>query len=149
MIKLEKYDRTIFLKEGLFSRKGNNILDQIRNQKQSKEAEKAIKKLEKNYKSKIPDIISNLIKNKDPFLFQYKNIDVMLLGHEIILDANKFFDYNLTGLKYIPIIDLSEDDIICFDLNSNTFKIFNIIDEMEFGERKTLEKTLDKFIKEN
>jgi hypothetical protein len=145
-MKLNNYNKTVFLSEGLFSSKNNSMLDAIRKKKHDTKTNKAINKLEKKYNNRFPDEVTELIKSKDPFLFQYKDKDVMILGYENMLNVNEFLDYDFVSMNYVVIGDLSDNDYICYDLEEDKFKLYNLIDEIDVIERETIEGILEEII---
>ena len=98
------------------------------------------KKIEDLYGTDIPEIVKKVISCADKAVFfddGYRSLSI-----SEICDAEKDLHVNFVEKNIIPLIDCGENDFIIYDLNRKCFAKFNIVDEVVFKKKKTLEELM-------
>lgn len=122
--------------------KNINFLDEIYKQDKSEMVFVKENKIEDLYDITLPIEVKRLIKFLESEFYDYKNIKLRILGVEEILNANKELDINFFEMNVIPLIDIMDNDFICYDLENEKFIIYNIIDEIVILSKDTIEELI-------
>ena len=117
----------------------NDYLRELQNQKID---DSKVKKIEKLYKCTIPDDVKRIISNCDETIF-FDDDDCRVLSFDEILDAEEDLEVEFRKEKMIPLFDCLDNDFIVYKTDSQTWMLYNIVDEMDFDEVDSLEELLE------
>lgn len=99
-----------------------------------------ISKLEKMYNAFFPNIINNIIsKSTEPKFFDDGS---RMLSFDEMLDAENDLNVKFCELGIFPIMDCCENDFIVYNIKDKSWSKFNIVDEIAFDSKNSLEEML-------
>ncbi|MCD7855345.1 MAG: hypothetical protein LUG66_06995 [Clostridiales bacterium] len=101
-----------------------------------------VRKLEDIYEYKICETIKQIISYSDKSVFF--DDGSRILSFSEIAEAENDLHVDFIKLKIIPVVDCGENDFIVYHFDSNSWSLFNIIDECTFKERASIDKLLIK-----
>ena len=122
-----------------------NIIDLLKSE-DNIEISPNVSKYEKKYETKLNLKASKIFSLVAGF-YDTDNRVYRILDSDEILDPEKYLGINMIQLKLIPLIDISDNDFICYDIIKNKFRVFNIIDESSCMENDTLIKVVNELEK--
>lgn len=94
--------------------------------------------LEKLYQSNIDtDALKVLSINKNGMFIDGENF-LRVLSQKEVLNATNDLQVDFLKINIIPIIDSGDNDFICYDLGLNKWYKFNIVDQIKFKERNSI-----------
>ena len=101
--------------------------------------EEKVNELEKEYKYHFNSILKAIVsKARVPlFLDEYK-----VLSFSEIKNASKELDVDFISKKIIPLIDCSDNDYIVYHFDTDSWSMYNIVDDCFFFKKSTLEELL-------
>lgn len=92
------------------------------------------------YGKDIPEIVLKIvIKCKEENFFDGGG---RLLSFYEVCHSDDEYDTRFVESQMIPLIDLGDNDFIVYDLDSNLWKKYNIVDELDFEEASELKELL-------
>lgn len=108
----------------------------------SKKAEDAakIKKIEETYKTSIPGILRKIVSNCDETVFL--DDEKRVLSFDEIIDAERDLHTEFIKKGLLPVVDNGENDFTVFRFSQKNWSKYNIIDEVEFKVKDTIEELL-------
>lgn len=112
-------------------------LDRLSNMKVD---DSKINKINKIYQAELTEIIKKIISNnKEPVFF---DDDWRVLSFDEIIDAQHDLHIDFKERGIIPLIDCGENDFIVYHFRDKIWSKFNIVDEIVFKKKKSLEELL-------
>ena len=93
-----------------------------------------VSKIEKKYGT-IPDIIMRIfsINESERFIGSCR-----VISNQEILNPEESIHVDFLGEKIVPVIDMMDNDYICYDLKKKTWTLYNIVDKVRFDSRKDI-----------
>ena len=82
----------------------------------------------------LPKELVDLLNNSQNYNLKEKRI----LSVDEILDTNNDLQVDFVSLQLIPLIDCFDNDYICYDLENESWTMFNIVEEIKFKQTKNL-----------
>lgn len=110
--------------------------DMVSNANNQNHSEK-LKRIAELYSHQLPEIVIDLL-SKDEKGYFLEN-DNRVLSCDEIIDAEKDLQVDFVKKGIIPIIDCGDNDFIVFILQTNKWAMYNIVDEVLFKKRDSLE----------
>ncbi|MCR5587232.1 MAG: hypothetical protein K6F77_06855 [Lachnospiraceae bacterium] len=90
--------------------------------------------VEKKY-GQIPDIVRKIISynDNDRFIEKWR-----VISKPEILESIETIHVDFVKIKLLPVIDVGDNDFICYDLKNNIWVMFNIVDEIDFNPKDSI-----------
>ncbi|MCF2556005.1 hypothetical protein JQM64_00370 [Fournierella massiliensis] len=97
--------------------------------------DETVASVESAYKLTLPDTLKKVlsVSTEDVFVDEKR-----LLSLSEILSADIEYGTAFIAQKLIPVFDSMDNDFIVFDLQENTWTMFNIVDLCQFAKRELL-----------
>jgi hypothetical protein len=95
-------------------------------------------KLRQLYGAEIPTCLQKVVSISPEGMFFDGDDTLRLLAKTEIIEASKELQVDFIGLQLIPIFDTGDNDFIVFDIESNIWCKFNIVDSIKFKRKKAL-----------
>lgn len=122
-----------------------NIIDLLKSEDDI-EISPNVSKYERIFETKLNTKTSKVFSLSSGF-YDTDNRVYRILDFDEISDPEKYLGINMIQLKLIPLIDISDNDFICFDIIKNKFKVFNIVDESSYNEMDSLTQIINELEK--
>jgi hypothetical protein len=99
----------------------------------------SVSKVEEKYGIKLlPEFRKLLSISRDTTTLEDKSI-FRILSLAEILDASDDMAVDFVSRGLVPVIDVGDNDYITFDFRNQTWCLFNIVDEIAFGAKDSVE----------
>lgn len=102
--------------------------------------EKKVSLIEQQYSTSFPKIVKLIITNSDETVIFEDDSRALSFSEMVDAEKDLHVDFKLKGI--IPLFDCGDNDFIVFHYNNKKWSKFNIIDEISFKEKNTLEELL-------
>jgi hypothetical protein len=99
-----------------------------------------VQRIEKVYGAELPELIQKILSNCDESVF-FDDGD-RILSYQEVIDAKEDLHIDFARKEIVPIVDCGENDFIVYHFKEKKWSKFNIVDEIFFKERDTLEELL-------
>lgn len=93
------------------------------------------------YKMDLPETVRKIVSNSDETVF-FDN-DIRILSMEEIMNADRDLHVNFVERGMIPIADCGENDFIVYHSADRMWSKFNIIDEIAFRKKNSVEELIN------
>ncbi len=99
-----------------------------------------IKKIEDVYGLTLPEILRKIVSNSDETVFL--DGEKRILSFDEIIDAEQDLHTEFVKKGLLPIVDNGDNDFTVFRINHGNWSKYNIIDEVEFKVKDTIDELL-------
>ena len=99
-----------------------------------------VERVEKVYGTQIPNVLKGIISNCDEPVFFDDDYRILSLDEIVDAENDLHVDFKIKGI--IPIVDCGENDFIVYLYNENIWAMFNIIDEIVYNKKESLDELL-------